>query len=212
MESKIKKPNIVVLFKDALNKLNKDEKQPHLNVGIYYFQMDEGVTQIFLSNNLKEDSSSLIVQELLNIDDLNEIISYLVANCDFVIKYSMYDNGIAFHLCNNVNDTINFSKVTLRVDFSCVKDKQIMFDYLRAILVEFKEELNKTRYLERKYERYCEDLKYDFMTNASIEEMREVVSSLNKEELTELIKMIPSDYLVELLNNNRGNSLRRKDN
>lgn len=192
-----------------------EPRTPEMEIHFNFYNEDEkSITQVIFMDGTKSYKESIpdmvITDGLISKEIVCIFIDYLLLDHDWFKDIYKYHTNIKIPMGVSSNDCmmngISCGEICLNLDFNNHSDGKVLLnEYFKVIVIRYYEKLKHTNSFDGWFSEYCNFVKSDFINSLTIEEMKKFITSLNGDDLCNLIYSIPNDRFIELYNDYNSN-------
>ncbi len=180
---------------------------PEMEVELYFFEDKNNIlkTQVIFSDGNyyhKTSKSYFTINNLINKEIVIDLINFLLEEFPIISNFNVDKNSLSleFSFSSEKNMTKGISCRRLKLIFISRENTHIINDYLKCILDNYSDKLSSTPLFKERYEEYLNNNKKEMINTLNKEELKEIINLLSEEELKNLLQKLPHDTLNNAYN------------
>ena len=148
-------------------------------------------------------AEEIIANGYINPSLIIDLISFILKDHDIITTFNYTSNEITLNFNVDLKEQntkgISCSTISLNLDLTfCPKKEDMINIILKIIWSHFFYKLKNTTAFQEEYQKYCNNLRQEVAQTSTKEELEQLLSLLNKEELTNLLYKIPNGLFLIL--------------
>lgn len=185
-------------------------KLPEMEINLKIFDEDQKITAVtildgngFYKSGIPE--SKQIIDGFISETDLSNLINYILKHYPYIDNFSNNTNsirlGFAFSLDENLfnEEDLSINRIVLNIETFDTNLAHQMREYLKFIIINYREQLATTMWFETEYRKYYTEWKQKCIDGMSREDIIEFLNTLPTESLKTLLSSIANERFIEIL-------------
>lgn len=185
-------------------------KLPEMEINLKIFDEDQEITAVtildgngFYKSGIPE--SKQIIDGFISETDLSNLINYILKHYPYIDSFDNNTNsirlGFAFPLDENLfsEEDLSINRIVLNIETFDPNLVHQMREYLKFIIINYREQLATTMWFETEYRKYYTELKMKCINEMSREDVIGFLNTLPTESLKTLLSSITNERFIEIL-------------
>ena len=149
--------------------------------------------------------SKQIIDGFISETDLSNLINYILKHYPYIDSFSNSTNsirlGFAFSLDENLfsEEDLSINRIVLNIETFDTNLAHQMREYLKFIIINYREQLATTMWYETEYKKYYTEWKQKCIDGMSREDIIDFLNTLPTESLKTLLSSIANERFIEIL-------------
>lgn len=149
--------------------------------------------------------SKQIIDGFISETDLSNLINYILKHYPYIDSFSNSTNsirlGFAFSLDENLfsEEDLSINRIVLNIETFDTNLAHQMREYLKFIIINYREQLATTMWFETEYRKYYTEWKQKCIDGMSREDIIDFLNTLPIESLKTLLSSIANERFIEIL-------------
>ena len=149
--------------------------------------------------------SKQIIDGFISETDLSNLINYILKHYPYIDSFSNSTNsirlGFAFSLDENLfsEEDLSINRIVLNIETFDTNLAHQMREYLKFIIINYREQLATTMWYETEYKKYYTEWKQKCIDGMSREDIIDFLNTLPTESLKTLLSSITNERFIEIL-------------
>lgn len=149
--------------------------------------------------------SKQIIDGFISETDLSNLINYILKHYPYIDSFSNSTNsirlGFAFSLDENLfsEEDLSINRIVLNIETFDTNLAHQMREYLKFIIINYREQLATTMWYETEYKKYYTEWKQKCIDGMSREDIIDFLNTLSTESLKTLLSSIANERFIEIL-------------
>lgn len=146
-----------------------------------------------------------IIDGFISETDLSNLINYILKHYPYIDSFSNSTNsirlGFAFSLDENLfsEEDLSINRIVLNIETFDTNLAHQMREYLKFIIINYREQLATTLWYETEYKKYYTEWKQKCIDGMSREDIIDFLNTLSTESLKTLLSSIANERFIEIL-------------
>ena len=163
----------------------------------------EIILRIFTEGN--KLTAVTILDGFISETDLSNLINYILKHYPYIDSFSNGTNsirlGFAFSLDENLfsEEDLSINRIVLNIETFDTNLAHQMREYLKFIIINYREQLATTMWYETEYKKYYTEWKQKCIDGMSREDIIDFLNALPTESLKTLLSSIANERFIEIL-------------
>lgn len=185
-------------------------KLPEMEINLKIFDEDQKITAVtildgngFYKSGIPE--SKQIIDGFISETDLSNLINYILKHYSYIDSFSNSTNsirlGFAFSLDENLfsEEDLSINRIVLNIETFDTNLAHQMREYLKFIIINYREQLATTMWFETEYRKYYTEWKQKCIDGMSREDIIEFLNTLPTESLKTLLSSIANERFIDII-------------
>ena len=148
--------------------------------------------------------SKQIIDGFISETDLSNLINYILKHYPYIDSFSNSTNsiilGFAFSLDENLfsEEDLSINRIVLNIETFDTDLIYQMREYLKFIIINYREQLATTMWYETEYRKYYTEWKMKYINEMSREDIIEFLNTLPTESLKTLLSSIANEGFIDI--------------
>ena len=149
--------------------------------------------------------SKQIIDGFISETDLSNLINYILKHYPYIDSFSNSTNsirlGFAFSLDENLfsEEDLSINRIVLNIETFDTNLAHQMREYLKFIIINYREQLATTMWYETEYKKYYTEWKQKCIDGMSREDIIDFLNTLPTKSLKTLLSSITNERFIEIL-------------
>lgn len=149
--------------------------------------------------------SKQIIDGFISETDLSNLINYILKHYPYIDSFSNSTNsirlGFAFSLDENLfsEEDLSINRIVLNIETFDTNLAHQMREYLKFIIINYREQLATTLWYETEYKKYSTEWKQKCIDGMSREDIIDFLNTLPTKSLKTLLSSITNERFIEIL-------------
>lgn len=149
--------------------------------------------------------SKQIIDGFISETDLSNLINYILKHYPYIDSFSNSTNsirlGFAFSLDENLfsEEDLSINRIVLNIETFDTNLAHQMREYLKFIIINYREQLATTMWYETEYKKYSTEWKQKCIDGMSREDIIDFLNTLPTKSLKTLLSSITNERFIEIL-------------
>jgi hypothetical protein len=149
--------------------------------------------------------SKQIIDGFISETDLSNLINYILKHYPYIDSFSNGTNsirlGFTFSLDENLfsEEDLSINRIVLNIETFDTNLAHQMREYLKFIIINYREQLATTMWYETEYKKYYTEWKQKCIDGMSREDIIDFLNTLPTESLKTLLSSIANERFIEIL-------------
>lgn len=149
--------------------------------------------------------SKQIIDGFISETDLSNLINYILKHYPYIDSFSNSTNsirlGFTFSLDENLfnEEDLSINRIVLNIETFDTNLAHQMREYLKFIIINYREQLATTMWYETEYKKYYTEWKQKCIDGMSREDIIDFLNALPTESLKTLLSSIANERFIEIL-------------
>lgn len=149
--------------------------------------------------------SKQIIDGFISETDLSNLINYILKHYPYIDSFSNSTNsirlGFTFSLDENLfsEEDLSINRIVLNIETFDTNLAHQMREYLKFIIINYREQLATTLWYETEYKKYYTEWKQKCIDGMSREDIIDFLNTLSTESLKTLLSSIANERFIEIL-------------
>lgn len=149
--------------------------------------------------------SKQIIDGFISETDLSNLINYILKHYPYIDSFSNSTNsirlGFAFSLDENLfsEEDLSINRIVLNIETFDTNLANQMREYLKFIIINYREQLATTLWYETEYKKYSTEWKQKCIDGMSREDIIDFLNTLPTKSLKTLLSSITNERFIEIL-------------
>ena len=149
--------------------------------------------------------SKQIIDGFISETDLSNLINYILKHYPYIDSFSNSTNsirlGFTFSLDENLfsEEDLSINRIVLNIETFDTNLAHQMREYLKFIIINYREQLATTMWYETEYKKYYTEWKQKCIDGMSREDIIDFLNTLPTESLKTLLSSIANERFIEIL-------------
>ena len=149
--------------------------------------------------------SKQIIDGFISETDLSNLINYILKHYPYIDSFSNSTNsirlGFAFSLDENLfsEEDLSINRIVLNIETFDTNLAHQMREYLKFIIINYREQLATTLWYETEYKKYYTEWKQKCIDGMSREDIIDFLNTLPTESLKTLLSSMANERFIEIL-------------
>ena len=149
--------------------------------------------------------SKQIIDGFISETDLSNLINYILKHYPYIDSFSNSNNsirlGFAFSLDENLfsEEDLSINRIVLNIETFDTNLAHQMREYLKFIIINYREQLATTMWYETEYKKYYTEWKQKCIDGMSREDIIDFLNTLPTKSLKTLLSSITNERFIEIL-------------
>lgn len=149
--------------------------------------------------------SKQIIDGFISETDLSNLINYILKHYPYIDSFSNSTNsirlGFAFSLDENLfsEEDLSINRIVLNIETFDTNLAHQMREYLKLIIINYREQLATTMWYETEYKKYYTEWKQKCIDGMSREDIIDFLNTLPTKSLKTLLSSITNERFIEIL-------------
>lgn len=149
--------------------------------------------------------SKQIIDGFISETDLSNLINYILKHYPYIDSFSNSTNsirlGFAFSLDENLfsEEDLSINRIVLNIETFDTNLAHQMREYLKFIIINYREQLATTLWYETEYKKYSTEWKQKCIDGMSREDIIDFLNTLPTESLKTLLSSMANERFIEIL-------------